>query len=89
VDTHVLRLSERLRLSRQKDPEKLERDLMKLVPRKYWTIWSHWLIWHGRRRCFAKKPDCTQCEVLQLCPSGKTFIRLRKARLPSPSSAVA
>ncbi|MDQ6624755.1 MAG: endonuclease III, partial [Verrucomicrobiota bacterium] len=50
VDTHVARLSQRLRLTRQTDAEKIEADLMKLVPRKHWTIWSHWLIWHGRRR---------------------------------------
>lgn len=71
VDTHVIRLSERLGLTKQKDPEKIEQDLMKLVPQKYWAIWSHWLIWHGRRRCFARKPDCRNCEVFNLCPSGK------------------
>ena len=75
VDTHVARLSQRLRLTRQTDPEKIERDLMKLVPPKHWTDWSHWLIWHGRRRCFARKPDCSQCEIFQLCPSGKIFLR--------------
>ncbi len=80
VDTHVGRLSQRLRLSRQADPEKIERDLMGLVPREHWTIWSHWLIWHGRRRCFARKPDCCQCEILRLCPSGKAFIRTGQAR---------
>ena len=73
VDTHVMRLSQRLRLTKQTDPEKIERDLMKLVPRKHWTNWSHWLIWHGRRRCYARKPDCSQCEVFRLCPSGKGF----------------
>ncbi len=80
VDTHVIRLSDRLGLTRQKDPEKIEQDLMKIVPRDQWTIWSHWLIWHGRRRCFARKPDCRQCEVLRLCPSGKKFIRTGEAR---------
>jgi endonuclease-3 len=80
VDTHVIRLSERLRLTRETDPEKIETDLMRLVPRPYWTIWSHWLIWHGRRRCFARKPDCRQCEILRLCPSGKIFIRSGEAR---------
>src|SRR5205807_5664099 len=53
VDTHVARLSHRLRLTRQTDPEKIERDMMKLVPRPHWTNWSHCLIWHGRPRCFA------------------------------------
>src|SRR3954454_10586410 len=51
VDTHVTRVSQRLRLTRNTDPEKIESDLMKLIPRKHWTDWSHWLIWHGRRRC--------------------------------------
>src|SRR5882672_8489766 len=69
-DTHVIRLSQRLGLTKHKDPEKIERDLMKLVPREHWTDWSHWLIWHGRRRCYARKPDCSRCEVFQLCPSG-------------------
>lgn len=80
VDTHVARLSHRLRLTRQTGPEKIERDLMKLVPRKYWTNWSHWLIWHGRRRCFARRPDCHRCEIFRLCPSGKVFIRSGEAR---------
>jgi endonuclease III len=80
VDTHVIRLSQRLGLTKQKDPEKIEQDLMKLVPQKYWAIWSHWLIWHGRRRCYARKPDCASCEVFKLCPSGKRFIRTGVAR---------
>jgi endonuclease III len=84
VDTHVIRLSHRFRITRQTDAEKIEQDLMKLVPRKYWTNWSHWLIWHGRRRCFARKPDCHRCEIFQLCPSGKKFIRSGEA-LPLPA----
>ncbi|MGB7768861.1 MAG: endonuclease III [Verrucomicrobiia bacterium] len=68
VDTHVARLSNRLGLTRQGTPEKIERDLMALVPQKQWTLFSHWLIWHGRRRCFARKPDCAKCEVSKLCP---------------------
>ena len=80
VDTHVARLSQRLRLTKQTDAEKIEADLMKTVPRKHWTMWSHWLIWHGRRRCFARKPDCHQCEIFRLCPSGKIFIRTGEAR---------
>lgn len=83
VDTHVIRLSQRLRLTKHDDPEKIERDLMKLVPREHWTNWSHWLIWHGRRRCFARKPDCSQCEILRLCPSGKIFLRTGQARQPA------
>jgi endonuclease-3 len=71
VDTHVGRLSRRLGLTRHDDPEKVERDLMKLVPRERWTLWSHWLIFHGRRRCFARNPDCPDCELLDICPTGK------------------
>jgi endonuclease-3 len=88
VDTHVMRLSHRLRLTRQTDPEKIEQDLMKLVPRKHWTNWSHWLIWHGRRRCFARRPDCHHCEILGLCPSGKGFIRSGEARPLEPDAPV-
>ncbi len=80
VDTHVARLSQRLRLTKQTDAEKIETDLMRLVPRQHWTMWSHWLIWHGRRRCFARRPDCQQCEIFRLCPSGKVFIRTAEAR---------
>jgi endonuclease-3 len=80
VDTHVIRLSQRLRLTKHTDPEKIEQDLMKLVPREHWTNWSHWLIWHGRRRCFARKPDCHHCEIFRLCPSGKIFVRTGQAR---------
>src|SRR5262245_30341086 len=69
VDTHVARLSERLRLTTEKVPEKIEQDLMKLVPQPQWTLFSHWLIWHGRRRCFARNPDCPNCEVEKWCPS--------------------
>ncbi|MGA2683933.1 MAG: endonuclease III [Verrucomicrobiota bacterium] len=68
VDTHVARLSHRLGLTRQETPEKIERDLMLLVPQQQWTLFSHWLIWHGRRRCAARKPDCLNCEILKLCP---------------------
>jgi endonuclease-3 len=68
VDTHVARLSQRLGLTKQKTPEKIERDLMALVPQKQWTLFSHWLIWHGRRRCDARRPDCAHCEIRKLCP---------------------
>lgn len=68
VDTHVARLSQRLGLTKQSAPEKIEQDLMKLVPRENWTDFSHWLIWHGRRRCTARKPDCAGCEIQSLCP---------------------
>jgi endonuclease III len=68
VDTHIARLSQRLGLTRQKTPEKIELELMSLVPQKQWTLFSHWLIWHGRRRCAARKPDCANCEIKKLCP---------------------
>lgn len=69
VDTHVARLSQRLGLTRNSDPVKIEVVLQQLVPRKFWTLLSHWLIWHGRRRCYARNPDCAGCEIQQLCPS--------------------
>ena len=68
VDTHVTRLSNRLGLTRESDAEKIEQDLIKLVSREQWALFSHWIIWHGRRRCDARKPDCTGCELLALCP---------------------
>jgi endonuclease-3 len=69
VDTHVQRLSARLGLTKNTDPVKIEQDLIKLIPREKWTLFSHWLIWHGRRRCFARKPDCPGCELRDICPS--------------------
>jgi endonuclease-3 len=69
VDTHVSRLSQRLKLTRQKDPVKIEKDLMTLVPRKDWIIFSHLLIFHGRRVCKARRPLCEECVVEKLCPS--------------------
>jgi endonuclease-3 len=68
VDTHVARLSHRLGFAAGKDPVAIEQELMRLVPRDQWTLFSHWLIWHGRRRCGARKPDCDGCELRALCP---------------------
>ncbi len=68
VDTHVARLARRLGLVNVDDPAKIERQLMQIVPRDQWALFSHLLIWHGRRRCFARKPDCPGCEVKRLCP---------------------
>ncbi len=68
VDTHVQRLTARLGLTRETTPEKIEQDMMRLVPCEQWAVFSHWLIWHGRRRCDARKPDCAQCEIATLCP---------------------
>jgi endonuclease-3 len=69
VDTHVARLAQRLRLSANSHPEKIEQDLMQWVAPCDWTLFSHWLIWHGRRRCGARSPDCSDCEIRGLCPS--------------------
>jgi endonuclease-3 len=68
VDTHVSRLAQRLGLTKATSAEKIEADLVPLVPRPQWTLFSHWLIWHGRRRCDARKPDCLNCEIQGLCP---------------------
>ena len=84
VDTHVARLAYRLGLTRETAPHKIEQQLMELVPQNEWTLFSHWLIWHGRRRCYARTPDCANCEIEKLCPrlgvSGKDALRhvLRK-----------
>jgi endonuclease-3 len=69
VDTHVARLAGRLGLSRETAPEKIERDLMNLIPRERWILFSHQLIWHGRRICQARKPDCDRCPLAPHCPS--------------------
>ncbi len=68
VDTHVARLSKRLGLTAEEAPEKIEQALIPLVPRGKWTLFSHLVIWHGRRRCSARKPDCAHCEIKGLCP---------------------
>jgi endonuclease-3 len=71
VDTHVGRISGLLKLTRQTDPVKIERDLMELVPRKDWTIFSHLLILHGRKTCIARRPRCESCRINDLCPSSR------------------
>jgi endonuclease-3 len=71
VDTHVRRLSQRLGFTKQEDPVKIERDLIKLVPREDWARFPHLLIWHGRRVCDARKPRCEDCVVNDLCPSSR------------------
>lgn len=80
VDTHVARLSGRLGLTRETDPKKIEPVLMRLVPQEKWTIFSHWLIFHGRRRCKAQNPDCPNCEIKDLCPSYPRFMKLREKK---------
>lgn len=71
VDTHVQRIATKLKLTSKKDAVKIERDLMKLVPRSEWTLFSHLLIFHGRQICVARKPKCEICPVNDLCPSGE------------------
>jgi endonuclease-3 len=71
VDTHVRRLSQRLGFTRQDDPVKIERDLMRLVPREDWGRFPHLLIWHGRRVCIARAPRCEECILRDLCPSSR------------------
>jgi len=71
VDTHVSRVSARLGLTRQSDPEKIEADLMKLIPPKEWIRFSHRMILHGREICVARKPKCSQCLLNELCPSAE------------------
>jgi len=71
VDTHVRRLSQRLGFTRQEDPVKIERDLVRLVPREEWARFPHLLIWHGRRVCDARRPACERCVVNDLCPSSR------------------
>ena len=71
VDTHVRRLSQRLGLTRQEDPVKIERDLQRLVPRGDWARFPHLLIWHGRRVCIARRPLCEECVLTDLCPSSR------------------
>jgi endonuclease III len=71
VDTHVRRLSQRLRLTREDDPAKIERDLQRLVPRADWAGFPHLLIWHGRRVCDARRPRCEECVLVDLCPSSR------------------
>ena len=73
VDTHVMRLSRRLGLTRHGDPVKIELDLMKLFPRKDWALLSHLFIFHGRRICIARRPKCGECVLNDICPSARLF----------------
>src|SRR5215212_7564236 len=85
VDTHVRRLSQRLGLTRQEDPVKIERDLAKLVPRADWGRFPHLLIWHGRRICDARRPLCEECVVNHLCPSARVWTEPEEdARIAPP-----
>ena len=80
VDTHVGRLTRRLGLSLETDPEKVERDLMAIVPRQAWVEGSHLLIWHGRAVCISRAPRCSECVLLDLCPEGQSRVPRRRVR---------
>lgn len=69
VDTHVIRISNRLDLTRNEDPKKIEQDLMKIIPKEKWILFSHQIIWHGRRVCYARKPKCIECNLEKICYS--------------------
>jgi endonuclease-3 len=73
VDTHVSRLSQRLGLTTEETPEKIERDLEQLVPKKNWIMFPHWMIFHGRQVCNARKPKCSECVLASICPSRDLF----------------
>ena len=79
VDTHVMRLSQRLGITRAEDPVEIEQDLMRLLPREQWTIFAHRMIWHGRRVCTAKNPDHENCLLAPICPSA-TIVTLRPTK---------
>ena len=87
VDTHVRRLSQRLGLTRQEDPVKIERDLMRLVPREDWARFPHLLIWHGRRVCDARRPACERCVVADLCPASRVYVYAGVRATSSPPSS--
>jgi endonuclease-3 len=67
VDTHVHRISRRLELTTNNDPQKIEQDLMSIIPREKWILFSHQVIWHGRKLCYARKPKCVECPLESLC----------------------
>jgi endonuclease-3 len=73
VDTHVARLSQRLGLTTNENAEKIEKDLIEIVPKRHWIMFPHWLITHGRQVCIARKPRCRQCVLANICPSFKSF----------------
>jgi endonuclease-3 len=83
VDTHVRRLSQRLGLTRQENPVKIERDLIRLVPREYWNPLPHLLIWHGRRVCIARAPRCEACVLNDLCPASRVDVGTVASRAPA------
>jgi endonuclease-3 len=78
VDTHVARLAYRMRLTRSRKPKRIERDLMELIPPEEWTEFGHWMIWHGRKVCHARRPRCEQCVLAEFCP--KVGVRTKPAK---------
>jgi endonuclease-3 len=88
VDTHVTRLAGRLGLTSHTDPVKIEQDLMAILPQDQWTDFAHRLIWHGRRVCLAKKPDCEHCTLAPLCPSAFAPVQAN-AKAPMKANAKA
>jgi len=84
VDTHVSRLAARLGLTKHTDPVKIEQDLMAILPREQWTPFAHRLIWHGRRVCFAKNPDCEHCPLAPVCPSAFAVMAPKPKPKPAP-----
>jgi endonuclease-3 len=84
VDTHVTRLSERLGLTNHTDAVKIEQDLIPLVPKEDWTLWSHLLIAHGRAICQARKPKCQECPLLPHCPTGEKLVKAAITAVTKP-----
>jgi endonuclease-3 len=87
VDTHVSRLAPRLGLTRNTEPVKIEQDLMGVLPRDQWSIFAHRLIWHGRRVCHAKKPDCDHCTLAPLCPSAGLAVAAADVTAAAPGKS--
>ena len=84
VDTHVMRLSQRLGLTKNQTPEKIEIDLQELVPKKHWVMLPHWLISHGRKICVARKPKCAECVLADICPLGQELLANSRGANPAP-----
>jgi endonuclease-3 len=85
VDTHVHRISRRLELTRNDDPKKIEHDLMKIIPREKWTLFSHQIIWHGRKLCTARSPKCGECPLENICHAAdKTWTAVEIHKNPKP-----
>ena len=85
VDTHVTRISRRLELTKNEDPRKIEQDLMQIIPREKWTLFSHQIIWHGRKICVARKPKCAECPLENICHAAdKTWstVEIHKSAKP-------